>query len=61
MAWKQSTLKHSQTFSCAKFDFMDMLLELYADKRFKSEFAPKRRKALEMLGNPPLKRSGRFR
>jgi hypothetical protein len=26
MAWKKSTLKHSQTFSCAKFDFMDMLL-----------------------------------
>jgi hypothetical protein len=27
MAWKKSTSKHSQTFSCAKFDFMDMLLE----------------------------------
>jgi hypothetical protein len=27
MAWKKSTLKHSQTFSCAKFDFMDMLLK----------------------------------
>jgi hypothetical protein len=26
MAWKKSALKHSQTFSCAKFDFMDMLL-----------------------------------
>jgi hypothetical protein len=25
MAWKKSTLKHSQTFSCAKLDFMDML------------------------------------
>jgi hypothetical protein len=27
MAWKKSALKHSQTFSCAKFVFMDMLLE----------------------------------
>jgi hypothetical protein len=25
-AWKKSALKHSQTFSCAKFEFMDMLL-----------------------------------
>jgi hypothetical protein len=26
MAWKKSALKHSQTFSCAKFEFMGMLL-----------------------------------
>jgi hypothetical protein len=25
MAWKKSELKHSQTFSCARFEFMDML------------------------------------
>jgi hypothetical protein len=26
MAWKKSALKHSKTFSFAKFDFMDMFL-----------------------------------
>jgi hypothetical protein len=26
MAWKKSALKHSQTFSRARFEFMDMLL-----------------------------------
>jgi hypothetical protein len=26
MAWKKSALKHSQTFSCASIEFMDMLL-----------------------------------
>jgi hypothetical protein len=27
MAWKKSALNRSQTFSCAEFDFMDMLLD----------------------------------
>jgi SAM-dependent methyltransferase len=28
MAWKKSALKHSQTFSCASIEFMDMLLRV---------------------------------
>jgi hypothetical protein len=35
MAWKKSTLKHSQTFSRAKFDFMDMLLMAWKTSAFK--------------------------
>jgi hypothetical protein len=31
MAWKKSALKHSQTFYCAKFVFMDMLLIEFMD------------------------------
>jgi hypothetical protein len=35
MAWKKPALKHSQTISCAKFDFMDMLLKRKGAARFK--------------------------
>jgi hypothetical protein len=45
MAWKKSALKRSQTFSCAKFDFMDMLLipELYARQYMDMLFAQRER------------------
>jgi hypothetical protein len=33
MGWKKYALKHSQTFSCARFEFIDMLLESLAGRK----------------------------
>jgi hypothetical protein len=41
MAWKKSALKHSQTFSCAIFEFMDMLIEHIRNSSLARALLPK--------------------
>jgi hypothetical protein len=54
MAWKKSALKHSQTFSCASIEFMDMLYE----HRQKNQILLKQPNNIGLIVCPPAPKAG---